>query len=183
MIRLLTVLCLLAITFSCKTPEPREAINVSSGSVIQESVERNKALIAQEENAIKAIIALDTTAAFKASSQGFWYAKTVQDTVAGGNFPKFGDQLQFSYQIEDLEGTVIYNQSELGIRRYAMDQEQLISGLREGLKLMEVGETMILYLPSYKAYGYYGDENRIGTNVPLRIRVTLLQLESKTSQN
>ena len=54
-----------------------------------------------------------------------------------------------------------------------MDKEELFSGLREGLKLMKPSESVTFIFPSQKAYGYYGDENRIGTNVPLICNVNL----------
>mgnify|MGYP003656434644 FL=1 len=54
-----------------------------------------------------------------------------------------------------------------------MDQQELFTGLREGLKLMQAGETVTFLFPSHKAYGYYGDENKIGTNIPLVCKVTV----------
>ena len=54
-----------------------------------------------------------------------------------------------------------------------MDKEELFTGLREGLKLMKPGETVTFLFPSQKAYGYYGDTNRIGTNTPLICEVTV----------
>ena len=54
-----------------------------------------------------------------------------------------------------------------------MDQEKLFSGLREGLKLMKAGETVTFLFPSQKAFGYYGDKNKIGTNIPIICEVTV----------
>ena len=183
MTRLFIILCAFAVVFSCKTPEPRAPQSISSGSFVQESIARNKALIKEQEQLILDAIAKDSIANFSASEQGFWFVKTVVDTINNGVRPKFGDQLLFDYQIEDLSRNIIYSKEELSPRSYAMDQQELISGLREGLKMMSVGETMILYLPAHKAYGYYGDQNRIGTNVPLRIMVQLNQLEKNTIKN
>ena len=54
-----------------------------------------------------------------------------------------------------------------------MDKEELFQGLREGLKLMKAGEEVTFIFPSQKAFGYYGDGNKIGTNVPLIVNVNL----------
>ena len=62
-----------------------------------------------------------------------------------------------------------------------MDQEELFSGLREGLKLMKAGETITFLFPSYNAYGYYGDENRIGANIPIKCEVTVNTIIQKES--
>ena len=54
-----------------------------------------------------------------------------------------------------------------------MDKQELFTGLREGLKLMKTGETVTFLFPSQKAYGYYGDNNKIGSNTPLICEVTV----------
>ena len=54
-----------------------------------------------------------------------------------------------------------------------MDQEILFTGLREGLKLMKPSEIITFIFPSQIAYGYYGDDNKIGTNIPIVCEVTL----------
>ena len=60
-----------------------------------------------------------------------------------------------------------------------MDKEELFTGLREGLKLMKAGETVTFIFPSQKAYGYYGDENKIGTNTPIISKVTVNSMTQK----
>jgi hypothetical protein len=47
---------------------------------------------------------------------------------------------------------------------------------------MNVGETVTFLFPSYKAYGYYGIENKLGTNVPIKSRVTLKTID-QTNEN
>ncbi|MFT5751617.1 MAG: FKBP-type peptidyl-prolyl cis-trans isomerase, partial [Dokdonia sp.] len=65
---------------------------------------------------------------------------------------------------------------------YQIDQsnQDLISGIREGLKLMKEGETITVLLPSHKAYGYYGFEDKIGSNVSIRSTITLNKIKTKT---
>jgi FKBP-type peptidyl-prolyl cis-trans isomerase len=58
-----------------------------------------------------------------------------------------------------------------------MDKQELFTGLREGLKLMKTGETVTFLFPSQKAYGYYGDQNKIGSNMPLICEVTVLAIK------
>jgi len=72
-----------------------------------------------------------------------------------------------------LKGRIIYSSEEIGNQNYIMDKEELFTGLREGLKLMKPSETVTFIFPSQVAYGYYGDDERIGTNVPLVCEVTL----------
>jgi FKBP-type peptidyl-prolyl cis-trans isomerase len=60
-----------------------------------------------------------------------------------------------------------------------MDKQEIFTGLREGLKLMKPNETVSFLFPSQKAYGYYGDKNKIGTNVPLLVKVTVNNITQK----
>ena len=44
---------------------------------------------------------------------------------------------------------------------------------------MKAGETVTFLFPSQKAFGYYGDSNRIGTSVPLKCTVTINTITQK----
>ncbi|MEM1003653.1 MAG: FKBP-type peptidyl-prolyl cis-trans isomerase, partial [Bacteroidota bacterium] len=72
-----------------------------------------------------------------------------------------------------LRGNTIYSADEIGNKSYIIDKEELFTGLREGLKLMKPSESVTFIFPSQVAYGYYGDDEKIGTNVPLVCDVTL----------
>ncbi|OIQ29664.1 MAG: gliding motility-associated peptidyl-prolyl isomerase GldI [Bacteroidetes bacterium MedPE-SWsnd-G2] len=157
---------------ACKSPEARKPISKSSGSFISESVERNKAMFNAQKLRIEEMNAAQTDVEYIASKSGFWYyynSKIEKDTI----MPSFGDVVNFNYNVSDFSGNEIYSTSELGTQNYIMDKEELFTGLREGLKLMKPTETVTFLFPSQKAYGYYGDENKIGTNVPLICKVTV----------
>ena len=177
--RVLIILCLILVTaYSCKSPEARLPETVSSGSFYKESIERNKKLNEFEHNQIKDIIAKDPENEYIASESGFWYFyqhKIEQDTIQAS----FGDLLNFDYDVKDLNGNTIYSKEEIGNQKYAMDQEEIFTGLREGLKLMKPTEVVTFLFPSQKAYGYYGDTEKIGTNVPLICKVTLNSITPK----
>jgi len=177
----LLLLSLLALFFSCKAPEARKPISISSGSFINESINRNKELSAREETRIQKIIKEDSLNNYITSDGGFWYYYEKKDTVSTIT-PKFGDIVNFNYDIKDLNNVIIYNQKELDTINYAIDQEDLFFGLREGLKLMKEGETVTFLFPSYQAYGYYGDNNKIGTNIPLISRVTLNKITKQSTK-
>ena len=172
---LISMLCLLAA--SCKSPEARRPVQSKSGRFIQESAERNKKLYQEEEAVIAKIMAADTSKQYYASESGFWYFYNVKDTIQGQR-PAFGDEVTFTYEVTTLNGTNILSAEENGLQYYKVDQtnQELISGIRDGIKLMQVGEEVTFYFPSYKAYGYYGIENKLGTNIPVRCKVNLLSL-------
>lgn len=162
----------------CKSPEARRPVSVKTGSFIDASVERNKKLNKAERNKILELIKNDTNSNYIASENGFWYRYDTK-VEEEGITPEFGDIVSFNYKVSDLDGNTIYSEEELKTRDYTMDKEELFSGLREGLKLMKAGETVTFLFPSQKAYGYYGDSNRIGTNVPLICNVTINTITQK----
>ena len=172
------VLVILIFLSACKAPEARRPISAKSGSFIDQSVERNKKLNIEEHALIKSLIDADSNTKYIASSNGFWYTYNTKVEVEG-IIPKFGDIVNFDYNVKDLKGNTIYTREQLKTQNYAMDQQELFSGLRQGLKFMKAGETVTFLFPSQKAYGYYGDSKNIGTSIPLICQVTINTITQK----
>lgn len=168
--------------FSCKSPEARRPVTQKSGSYINEAVERNRKIVAEEEARIQKIIQKDTTRQYISSPDGFWYFYNKKDTTAAKT-PQFGDLVEFDYSLQTLDGQNIYTDEEIVPRTYVIDQEKLFSGLRQGLKLMKEGETVTFLFPSHKAFGYYGDKDRIGSDVPVISTVTLFDISEEDTTN
>lgn len=172
MIRFVFIILLVSMIFGCKSPEARQPISTKSGTFIKESAERNIKLNQREQEHISSIIKSHPEIEYIASESGFWYfynTKVEQDSITAN----FGDIVNFNYNIKDLNGNEIYSFEEIKTQNYNMDQEELFTGLREGLKLMKSGETVTFLFPSQKAFGYYGDTKKIGANVPLMCQVTV----------
>lgn len=182
MTKQLTILFALLILCSCKTPEARKPISVKTGSFIDASVERNKQLNAKEQASIQKIMADKKDNNYIASESGFWYYYNIKTNIDTLKTPNFGDIINYNYNIKDLNGALIYSKADIKTQTYAMDQEELFTGLREGLKLMKTGETVTFLFPSQKAYGYYGDENKIGSNTPLICEVTVNSITQNQSK-
>ncbi|MES2575708.1 MAG: gliding motility-associated peptidyl-prolyl isomerase GldI [Bacteroidota bacterium] len=170
---ILSVVLVTILVSSCKQhQEARRPISQSSGSFMKKSAERNKKLIASEEGQIEDLIKRSPKVKYMASTKGYWYTYLIQnpnDTLT----PKKGDIAFFDYEIKDLKGNVIYSELELRPQTYAVDKQNLMTGLREGIKLMHKNEKVIFLFPSHIAFGYHGDDKKIGTNQPLQCTVTL----------
>ena len=171
---------LLANTSCQKNQEARKPIANSSGSFMKQSVDRNKKLIAGEEAEIARVIRQNKRVKFIASTKGFWYsyiATNTKDTLT----PKKGDVALFDYEVKDLKGRIIYSQSELGPQTYFVDKQNIMTGLRDGIKLMHRNEKINFLFTSAIAYGYHGDNKKIGTNKPLLCIVTLRDFMSEAN--
>jgi len=161
---------------ACKNLEPREPIERKTSTTTDFSIELNKQRNAAEEEYIEKLIATDS-AKYQRSPNGFYYRFVVQDSIAGDQ-PEFGDRVTFEYDVKTLEGETIYSKDELSPVTKSLEQEYgVFKGLREGLKLMQVNDEVIFYFPSYTAYGFYGDEKRIGLHTPIKSRVKLLNID------
>ncbi len=170
------------LVFGCKTPEARRPVTQNSGTFINESIQRNKKLVAKEEAQILEIIERDSVTEYIPSENGFWYYYNKRSTDSlNTNTPQFGDIVEFDYSIKDIAGQDIYAEGELPRKNYAIDKEELFGGLREGIKLMREGEVVTFIFPSHKAFGYYGDKNKIGTNIPIITKVTLHSITEETN--
>lgn len=157
---------------SCKQQQARMPISRSSGTFMKESVARNKKLIAGEEGKIDSIIKSNPKIQYIASKKGYWYhyeIKNEKDTLR----PKKGDIAQFDYEIKDMKGNVVYSEVELRPQTYKVDKQNIMMGLRDGIKLMRKNERVTFLFPSHMAFGYHGDNKRIGSNQPLICTVTL----------
>lgn len=168
---------------SCKSPEARRPVQSTSGSFINKSAEKNKELFEKEKAQIITIIEKDVAHNYITSNSGFWYYYNRQDTLKM-NMPILGDQIAFSYDVKYLNGESILSENEVGLQEYIVDKsnQDLISGLRDGVKLMKMGETITFLFPSYKAYGYYGITDKLGANVPIQCTVTLKNI-NKNNEN
>ena len=169
------LILLLSLTL-CGSPEPRRAVKVKTGSILKESVARNKALLAHEEELIQDIIRKDSSNTYRASGGGTWYHyinKNDQDNY----YPTTDDLVTFRYTIISLENDTIYSEEELGTITYKVDRQELFQGLRNGIKLLKEGESATFLIPSSMAYGYHGDKDKIGINVPIKTTITLLKID------
>lgn len=170
---LLLAVLLTFIVSSCnQSPEARRPISHASGSFMKKSVERNKKLIATEEEQIDSFIKSNPKVKYSTSTKGYWYTYVKQNTLDTLT-PKKGDVAFFNYEIKDLKGRMIYSEAELKPQTYAVDKQNIMTGLREGIKLMHKNEKIIFIFPSHIAYGYHGDNKKIGLNQPLLCTVTL----------
>jgi gliding motility-associated peptidyl-prolyl isomerase len=176
--KLLYTVLFFATVISCKSPEARRPVQSASGTFIKESAERNKKIYDEEKSFIEKLMANDSTNDYISSEQGFWYYYNSRDT-SSTEMPDMGDVVKFTYNIKDLNGNVILSEKENGLQQYKVDQsnQDLISGVREGIKLMKEGETVTFLFPSYKAFGYYGIEQKLGTNIPVQSTITLHSIE------
>ena len=170
-------LCLLfLVLLSCKGPEPRRPIEVKSGSFFKGSVERSRQLLAMEEKNIQEIIEKDTAYEYVHSAVGSWYRlETVNEDA--DYTPRPDDLVVLTYNVIGFDNDTIYTKDDIGVLTYKVDKQELFPGLRSSVKLLKEGETGTFLFPSSLAYGYHGDTEKIGVNVPIKSTISILKIE------
>jgi gliding motility-associated peptidyl-prolyl isomerase len=167
------ILLLLILLASCSEIIPRRPLNKKGNSFMSASAQRNKTLFKKEEQLLKKIAIKDSLLNYEMSESGFLYAYSKKN-IEPLALPKKGEIVRFQYQIEDLYKNVIYSFEELGTVEYAIDQEDLLPALREGLRLLKPNDVVVFLFPSYLCYSYQGDGQKIGINQPLRFTIERL---------
>lgn len=168
---------LMILVLGCVKVQPRKPINPKPSSTIFANTAKDfKKLNQLEEQKIEQIIKKDSTKTYIQSNLGFWYTYETKITDSLPT-PKIGDEVVLSYNIKDLNDSIIYSKEQLGVKNYLVDKEDFISGLQKGIKLMKIGETITFVLPSYSAFGISGDGNKIGINQSIKSTVTLINIK------
>jgi len=160
----------------CDGPEPRRAVKVKSGSFYTESAERSRQLLEREEKLIQEIIANDTAHTYENSASGSWYymiSKNEYDV----NTARPNDLVTMTYDILTFTNDTLYSMEDIGIFNYKVDKQELFPGLRNAVKLLKENESATFLFPSSLAYGYHGDKDKIGINVPLKSTLSILKIE------
>lgn len=166
-------LLLAVLLAGCKQHEDiRMPVSRASGTFMKKSADRNKKLVANEEQVIKKIIKSNPKVKYYATKKGYWFTydeKSTTETVT----PKKGDIAYFNLEVKSIDGKIIYSESDLGPQTYYVDKQDIMMGLRDGIKYMKKNETVTFLFPSHIAYGYHGDNKKIGPNQSLICTVTL----------
>ncbi|SFW25799.1 protein involved in gliding motility GldI [Sinomicrobium oceani] len=169
------VLLFLFLFCACNEPQARRPVTVKTGEFFKKSVERNRELLEKEQKFIEELIKKDSIHTYIASPNGYWYHYIKKNTETSYR-PKADDLILINYDIRYLNDSIIYSSEEIGNIRYKVDKEDLFPGLRTAVKLLKKGETATFMFPSSLAFGYHGDENRIGVNIPVKSTISLIDI-------
>jgi gliding motility-associated peptidyl-prolyl isomerase len=164
------------LVMSCQKPIPRLPVVRKSVSEVETSIEINNKLKTAEELILKKVIKSDSFNTYYSSKYGFWYK---YNSKGNGNYtPKKGDELLYTFSVYNVNNKLIYKEKKA---HYWVNKQDIIDGLEIGLKLMKQGDEITFLFPSNVAYGYSGDQNKIGVNQPLIFKVKLNQINKNES--
>ena len=156
---------MLGLAVACAKREARRPVMVKTDTFLKESAKKNRELLEDQEAVMDSIIACDTLHSYLSSKDGFKYYY-ISENASADPLPKFGDRVEFTYSLSDIYGKEIYY----------VDKQELFQGLRQAIKLLKVYEEAVFFFPSEIAFGYHGDNEKIGINKPIRAEVHILKI-------
>jgi FKBP-type peptidyl-prolyl cis-trans isomerase len=83
---------------------------------------------------------------------------------------------KINYEVTLLDGTLCYSSKEKGPQEFTISQDNVESGLHEGILLMRVGDKAKFIMPPHLAHGVLGDENKIPALSTIVYDVELLSI-------
>ena len=93
-----------------------------------------------------------------------------------GEQTKPGQRAKVNYKISLLDGTVCYSSDSTGPKEFIIEQDDVESGLHEGIQYMHVGDKAVMILPSHRAHGLIGDQSKIPPHASVMYELELLSL-------
>ncbi|MFK7813432.1 MAG: gliding motility-associated peptidyl-prolyl isomerase GldI [Maribacter sp.] len=174
---LICILLLIGLV-SCEGPVPRHPVKRKTGSSIEASIERSKKLLALEETMMKQVIAKDSTNTYLQSDSGSWFYYHKKN-VSAEYTAQPDDLVTLTYNIISFSNDTLYKMEDIGILKYKVDKQELFPGLRNSVKLLKENETATFLFPSSLGYGYPGDNDKIGINMPLKSTIAILKIEKQ----
>ena len=139
------------------------------------SQDRNKQILNEDNELIENYIdSLDLN--FKKTSYGFWISNSGETT---SSMAKSGDVIKYEYEVINFENEVVYSEEENGPQTILMGRTDSPRGIQMALQMIEKGDSATVLLPSFLAYGGYGDRNKILGNEPLIFKIQMLEIQKK----
>lgn len=175
MIRKRLILLFTAATLgSCGIGDNSEQNVPAIGPAVQESlIQANQQLNRLESEAIDLYVSRKGLKMTKTGS-GLRYMIEEKGT---GEIAKPGMTATVNFKLSLLNGKVCYNSDSTGTEQFVIDQDEVESGLHEGIKMMHVGGKAKFILPSHLAHGLAGDHNCVPARSPIIYDVQLLNLK------
>ena len=139
------------------------------------SQDRNKQILAEDNELILAYI--DSIGQkFQKTQYGFWISNT---GIPSNSMAKTGDVVKYEYEVSNFQNEIVYSEEENGIQDVMIGKSDLPRGIQTALQLIEKGDSATVLLPSFLAYGGYGDRNKILGNEPLIFKLYIQDIKKQ----
>jgi FKBP-type peptidyl-prolyl cis-trans isomerase FkpA len=151
------------ISGSCKETPPKTNVTRDLKQLQDSVVEFNHELVITEFQEIEDYI-----------SRHHWIMNKTQTGLrymichkGDGPCVKPGDQVAIKYKINLLNGDLVFVSDSVSLFSFEVGKGNVVSGLEEGILLMNKGDHAKLIIPSHLAFGFLGDMAKIPSRATL----------------
>lgn len=78
-----------------------------------------------------------------------------------GDTARAGQMVQVNHRVELIDGRPCYSSAPGAPESFRVEHDDVESGLHEAIQHMSAGDSAIVIIPSYRAFGLIGDQGRI----------------------
>jgi FKBP-type peptidyl-prolyl cis-trans isomerase FkpA len=158
MIRLLGITLLLLPWLSCgPNGDGRAPVNERRQPTHEEMIEENRSAIKLENHDIELYVRRYGYQ-MESTGTGIRYSKVRERE---GENVRPGQWAMVNYRVELLNGDTAYKSEPGEPEAFLVEMDDVESGLHEGIQLMSPGDSAVIIIPSYRAHGLIGDQNKI----------------------
>lgn len=168
-IRLIVITLLTLTSVSCNSGQDKNYNRLKPGK--KEMMDLNRYLIQRDRERIENFIARKNLK-MSESSTGLWY---LIKSEGDGSYFTDNDKVVMEYECSLLDGTSCYSSRELGPKEIILGKNEMGAGLNQGLKMLKPGGEAVFIIPSYLAYGFVGDGNKIPSRAVIVFKVNILK--------
>lgn len=170
----LVFLCLIAsVVKQCKNSEKEKAKSLTQEEVQQPMIRVNKQLIKNESENIDAYITRQNWEVEKTGTglRYMIYKKGTGEPATHGKIAKI------NYKVNLLDGTLCYTSDKTGPQEFKIGEDNVESGLHEGIQYLKEGDKAKIIIPSHLAHGLIGDSEKIPPLSPIVYDVELIDVK------
>lgn len=159
--------------YSCDQKVIQYPVSYSNDDFMQRSQERGKILHQEELQWFDEYIKTSDLK-FVKTNFGFWVSN---EGLRNDKTANVGDYVEFEYQVSDLKNNIIYSFDDNKIQKVIIGKSDLTRGVNAALQMVRENESVKLLLPSFLAYGGYGDQSKIGPDQPIVVDLKVLKIK------
>lgn len=175
-LRIFSSICILfslVALYSCGSKKKPQQVIMNIKAFDDPLVNKNKQLSKEEKRAIDSYVQRNH---FDMIETGTGVRYLIYEK-GKGRTPTTKDIVLIDFDIKLLDGTICYSSRQTGAEEFVVDYDNVESGLHEAIKYLHVGDKAIIIIPSHRAFGLAGDQDRIPPLSTVVYNITLLNIK------
>jgi FKBP-type peptidyl-prolyl cis-trans isomerase FkpA len=159
---------------SCGNKKSQGNKDITPSDIREPGIDMNRSVMKKESDDIDQYVKRSGWEKdMKVSGTGLRYMIYQQGTGEQAGNGKFAT---VKYKITLLDGRECYSSEKDGPKEFLIGQDNVETGLHEGVAMMKVGDKAIFILPSHLAHGLMGDYNKIPPRSSVVYDIELVKL-------